>query len=847
MIRPRLSIPLLVLSVLLSLPAAAAGQPGSLEAELLKNLEWRLLGPATMGGRASDVEGVPGDPRIVYAAASSGGVWKSGDGGITWEPIFDDQPISSIGDIALDPTNSEVVYVGTGEANLRNSVSFGNGVYKSTDGGRTWRHLGLEDTRHISRIVVNPLNPEMVYVGAQGHAFGPNAQRGVFMSANGGDTWQKVCYVDDRHGVSDLDIDPHNPNILYAGFWHFHRRPWTFTSGSEGGGVYRSVDGGRTWSKLENDLPRLVGRIGVRVAPSNPDVVYVIAESNEGTLFRSDDGGESFEVVSRDNGVVGRGFYFAQVRVDPTDENRVYAVAGALQVSDDGGRTFRRLAGSMHSDQHALWIAPDDPNRMWQGNDGGIGVTYNRGDSWEYVDVLPISQYYAIFADNREPFYYTGGGMQDNATWYGPSRNGEPFGILNDDWREVSNGDGFQAVVHPDDHELFLSEWQGGRLVRTDNRTREQQLVTPYPLGSGGSAGEQDFRFNWNAPVVASPHDPETVYFAGNVVFRTEDFGTTWEQISPDLTTNDPDKQLSAGGPIRYENTTAEYHCTIISLAESPARSGVMWAGTDDGYLQLTQDGGNTWTNVIERVRGVPPNSPVSHVEPSRAAEGACYIAFDRHMLDDLRPYVFRTTNFGRSWDDISGDLPEQAYVWVVREDPRNPNLVYAGTELGLYVPTVAVHDLIIHPRDNDLIVGTHGRGLWIFDDATVIQEINSEALARPVHLFDMRQAVRFAVKPTRYGIGDKQFLGTNPPYGALITYYLADAPQEETAIRLEILDGSGEVVRTIRDFPKDTGVNRTAWDLRVAGPRPRRTAGGHFVSVARPARRCHPALIGCG
>lgn len=828
--------------LLWSRPAAAVPQEQEIDTGMLQHLEWRCIGPATMGGRATDVEGVPGDPRVVYAAAASGGVWKTEDGGITWKPIFDDQPVASIGDIALEPGNSEVVYVGTGEANLRNTVSFGNGVYKSTDGGSTWRHLGLDDTRHIPRIVINPHNPAIVYVGAQGHAFGPNSERGVFMSTDGGENWEKVCYIDDRHGVSDLDINQQNPNILYAGFWHFERKPWTFTSGSEGGGVYKSVDGGRSWKKLEKGLPDLVGRIGVRVAPSNPRVVYVIAESNEGTVFRSDDFGETFEVVSREISLAGRGFYFAAIRVDPTDENRLYALAGTLYVSDDGGRNFRRISSTMHSDHHALWIAPDDPNRMWQGQDGGIGVSYNRGESWEYVDVLPFGQYYAVFADNRQPFYYTGGGLQDNATWYGPSRIGEPYGILNDDWREISNGDGFQSVVHPDDPELFLSEWQGGRLVRTDNRTREQQFITPYPPGSGGApASEHKYRFNWNAPVAASPHDPLTVYFAGNVVFKSEDFGTTWQIISPDLTTNDPEKQKSAGGPIWWENTTAEYHCTIISLAESPAQPGLLWAGTDDGNLQLSRDGGTTWDNVIGRVRGMAPNSPVSHVEPSRTAPGTCYISFDRHMLDDCRPYIFSTSNFGRSWRDISGDLPGQAYVWVVREDPRNPNLIYAGTELGLYgtfdsgghwfklhlknFPTVAVHDMIVHPRDNDLIVGTHGRGLWIFDDATPLQNLGPATLYGPAYLFDVRRAIRFAIKETRYGIGDKQFLGTNPPYGAIVTYYLAEEPAEDAGVKLEVMDETGQVIRTLGDVPQEAGLNRTAWDLRMSGPRPRGAA----------------------
>jgi len=545
------------------------------------------------------------------------------------------------------------------------------------------------------------------------------------MSIDSGKSWEKVLYLDDKHGVSDLEIDPGNPNILYAALWHFRRKPWTFTSGSEKGGVFKSVDGGRTWKKLEKGLPKLMGRIGVKVAPSNPQVVYVIPESKEGTLYRSDDRGESFNLVSKDIRLISRGFYYADIRVDPKDENRVYALGIWLYLSIDGGKTFTQISRGLHSDYHCIWIDPQDPNRIWQATDGGAGVSYNRGKSWEYIDILPFAQFYQIYADNREPFYYVGGGLQDNSSWYGPSRNREPFGILNDDWRQLSGGDGFFVVVHPDNPELFLSESQGGRLMRTDMRTREQQFPGPYPLNPfGGSAGEQKYRFNWNAPIVASPHDPNTVYFGGNVVFKSQDFGKNWKVVSPDLTTDDPEKQKSAGGPVWEENTTSEYYCTIISLAESPVQPGVFWAGTDDGNIQLTTDSGANWKNLIDNIRGIKPNSPVSHIEPSRTGEGTCYVAFDRHMFDDFSPYVFKTTDFGKAWKNISGNLPDKAYVWVVREDPRNPNVIYAGTELGLYVsydsgkkwirlslknlPTVAVHDILVHPRDNDLILGTH-------------------------------------------------------------------------------------------------------------------------------------------
>lgn len=818
-----------------------------LDAKLFDNLEWRSIGPCNMGGRTADVEGVPGNPNIVYVASASGGLWKTTNGGVTWAPIFERQGTISIGDIALAPNNPDVIWVGTGEANTRNSVSFGDGVYKSNDGGKTWLDLGLKETERISRIVINPVNPDTVFVGALGHAFGPNEERGLFMTTDGGKTWQKTLYIDAHHGVADLDIDPSNPNILYAAMWKFERKPWTHTSGSEKGGVFKSIDGGRTWTRLSEGLPKLVGRIGVKVAPSNPHVVYVIVESKEGTLYRSDDRGETFKQVSKEPRIVSRGFYYTDLRVDPVNDNRVYAVASTLYVSIDGGRSFRSITGRTHIDYHALWIDPKNPSRLWQGQDGGIAVSYDQGETWEYVNNVPLGQFYQIYADNRMPFYWVSGGLQDNGGWTGPSRTREPAGILNDDWRMVNFGDGFHVLNHPDDPDLYLSESQGGNIVRTDFRTREQQSVSPQPRGSGGGpASEVKFRFNWNSPITLSPHDKNTVFFGGNVVFKSTDFGNTWSEISPDLTTDDPEKQKEAGGPIAFENSTAEYHCTIISLAESPAKQGTIWAGTDDGNLQITTDGGRNWNNVIRNVSNLKANSPVSHVEPSRTAAEAAYVAFDRHMLDDFRPYVFKTTDSGRSWRYISGDLPAKAYVHVVREDPRNPGLIYAGTELGLFVsytggsrwtrlglknlPHVSVHDILVHPRENDLILATHGRGIWILDDATPVQQLSRSVVESQVHLFDVRPSVRFTTRFTRYGLGDKVFAGPNPPYGAVITYYLKDKPDEKTTVKAQILDQSGRVVRELDKIPKDRGVNRTAWDLRYDGPRLRRPPGEEEV-----------------
>jgi photosystem II stability/assembly factor-like uncharacterized protein len=799
-----------------------------------------------MGGRTADVEGVAGDPNVVYVGTASGGIFKTTNGGTTWTPIFERQGTISIGDLAVDPNNPDVIWAGTGESNTRNSVSFGDGIYKSNDGGKTWQHLGLRNSDRISRIIINPHDTDTAYVGALGRIFGPGDERGVYMTTDGGKTWQKTLYIDSKHGVSDLDIDPSNPNILYAAMWHFERKPWTHRSGGEQGGVFKSIDGGRTWTKLTKGLPGLMGRIGVKVAPSNPNVVYVIVESKEGTLYRSDDRGESFRQVSKQANIVSRGFYYTDMRVDPTNENKVYAVASTLFVSIDGGRTFRSITGRTHIDYHALWIDPKDPRRLWQGQDGGIAVSYDGGERWEVVNNIPLGQFYQIHADNRLPFYWVSGGLQDNGSWTGPSRTREPAGILNDDWRMISFGDGFYMLNHADDPDLYLSESQGGNVVRTNFLTREQQLVTPQP-GGGGPASNVKYRFNWNSPLVASPHDKNTVYLAGNLLFKSTDFGKTWAAISGDLTTNDPEKQKDAGGPIAFENSTAEYHCTIISIAESPVQAGLIWVGTDDGNLQITTDAGKSWTNLIKNVPGVPANSPVSHVEPSRAGANVAYISFDRHMFDDFRPHVFKTADSGRTWKNITGNLPEKAYVHVVREDPKNPLLLYAGTELGLFasytggdswislglknLPHVAVHDLVLHPRENDLILATHGRSVWIFDDAAPLQQMSGQILSSDAYLFDIRPALRLTTRFTRYGIGDKAFAGPNPPYGALINYYLKEKPGEKTALKLQVIDGSGKVIREILNAPKEQGLNRVAWDLRSEGARQRRPPSEEFIS----------------
>ncbi|MEP7345320.1 MAG: glycosyl hydrolase, partial [Gemmatimonadaceae bacterium] len=579
-------------------PSPAAASAPALAESLFANLSYRNIGPANMSGRMADVEGVPGDPSILYAGSASGGVWKSTNAGQTWSPIFDKQPIMSIGDMAIEPGNPEVVYVGTGEGNVRNSVSFGTGVYKTTDGGKTWKHLGLADTRHISRIVISPKDPRRVYVAAIGHAFGPNEERGVFMSEDAGDTWKKVLYTDNVHGVSDLDIDPQNPNILYAGLWYFDRKQWTHRSGDEHGGVYRSTDGGKTWTKLTKGLPKLMGRIGVKVAPSSPNVVYVVAETREGYVFRSDDHGDSWQKVSDNAHTLGRGFYYADLRVDPVNENRVYTLGMSFSLSIDGGKTFTPMPGNFHGDHQTMWIDPANPRRMLMGDDGGLDVTYDQGKTWEWFGNIPVGQFYQLSYDMREPFYNVAGGLQDNGVWTGPVRT-RGASIWSSDWRFIQNGDGYYAVSHPDDPDWFLSDYQAGGIQATNLRTYEQREASPQVKRMDGyPADSNSVRFNWNAPIVQSPHDKRIVYFAGNIVYRSADWGRTWNAISPDLSKNDKSRQGDAGGPVLKENTVAEYYGTVYSLAESPVQKGVIWAGTDDGNLQVTQDDGKTWTNV---------------------------------------------------------------------------------------------------------------------------------------------------------------------------------------------------------------------------------------------------------
>lgn len=855
--RHALTLAVAAFSTALPLPAqrapAATSARSVVDTTALARLTFRSIGPANMMGRSTDVEGVPGDPNIVYIGTAAGGVWKTTNGGTTWSPLFDKLPTLSIGDFALEPGNPDVIYVGTGEANMRNSVSFGRGMYKSTDGGATWRFLGLGDTRHIARVMVSPSDSRTVFVCAVGHMGGPNAERGVFVSRDAGSTWTKALYLDDKHGCADLDIDPKNPNIVYAAMWLFDRKQWTFTSGSEQGGIFKSVDGGVTWKKLGGGLPRLTGRIGVKVAPSSPNIVYAIIESPDGYVYRSDNHGETWRKTSDDASTICRGYYYSDLRVDPRNPDRMYSIACRLSVSIDGGRSFRTIGNSVHGDHHGLWIDPTDPARIWDVNDGGIAESRDHGATWRFPNYFPLSQFYQLHADNREPFYFLGGGLQDNGNWIGPSRTRDPLGILVDDWQLVSYGDGYYQTSHPDDPDYLITDSQGGMIWRTQMKTREQEDISPQPKrNDGGPVNELTYRFNWNAPIVASPHDGKVIYFGSQVIFRSKDFGATWSPISPDLSKNDTTRHGWAGGPAMLEATTAEYYNTVYSIAESPVQKGLIWAGMDDGNLQLTRDDGASWTRVDRNVPGVGPEAVVSHVEPSRTAACTAYATFERKFMDDLKPYVFKTTDCGATWTSVAGNLPDGAYLQVLREDPKNPQVLYAGTETGLYVsvtggndwfrlggnlPAIPVHEIIVHGRENDLIVATHARGIWILDDASAIQEL-AAAAAKPAHLFSMRTATRFATKQGKGSLGNALFMGPNPSYGAIIRYHLRARPAATTPVKVEILDGESKLIRTLTRPSREAGINTTTWDLAYEGARPRRaTTGGADGEEAMVAR----------
>lgn len=805
--------------------------------EMLKGLEWRSIGPAHFGGRVTDVAGVPGDPKTLYVAHASAGLFKSTNGGTTFTSIFNDGSTLSVGAIALSPQDPNVIYIGTGEGDPRNSTSFGDGIYKSEDGGKRWAHLGLDESERFSTIVVHPQDPDIVMAGAMGHEWGPNEERGVYRSSDGGKTWTRVLHVNDTTGASDLCLDPGNPDIVYAGMYDYLRQPWHFRSGGSGSGLYRSSDGGRTWTRLtdpvlRNGLPGtgLLGRIGVSVSRSNPNVVYTIIESQEeGELWRSEDRGMTWKMVNADPRINNRPFYYSDIRADPEDENRVYSLAGDLWVSVDGGRTFSRSGSYMSrfGDNHALWIDPADAQRLLLGNDGGFYISNDRGEHWHFLNNMPMAQAYHVGVDMDDP-YHVLGGFQDHEIWRGPNEKWNQVGVRGGDWRRLRYmADGMYTVPDPRDSNIVYYNGHFGDITRVDLRTGEERYIQPYPVGPTGTGAHAElYRFNWNSPIHMSPTNPDVIYYGGNVLFKTTDGGDSWEIISPDLTTNDPQKMKLSGGPITLDNTRAEYHCTILAIAESPVDPEVIWVGTDDGNIQITRDGGVTWTNVSDRIQGFPPESWVSAIKASYKEAGTAYVAVDQHRMDDFAPYAFMTTDFGATWIDISGGL--RGYVHIALEDPHTPNLLYAGTELGIFasfnhgrtwtdlrlgLPPLSVRDMVVHPRDNDLVIATHARGFYILDDVTPLQNL-AGGIPEDMALFPPRRATRYTPASDTSTIGDNVFAARNKPYGAVLSYYLAETLPQEKSIELEILNADGQVIQSL-EGPGEKGVNRIVWNLR--------------------------------
>jgi len=817
-------------------------QDVTLDSDTISGLPIRAIGPAAMGGRIADIAAVREGQRLtIYVGSASGGVWKSVDGGTTFKPTFDKQPVMSIGSIAIDPQNSKTVWVGTGESWVRNSVSVGTGVYRSRDGGENWEAMGLQDSEHVSRILVNPKESNTVYACALGHLWNANAERGVFKTTDGGKNWNKILFRNDSTGCAEMAMDPQDPAVLYAAMWDVRREPHNFRSGGPGSGLFKSTDSGATWHELRKGLPEGdLGRIGIGIATSKRERVYAVVEAkNHTALFRSDDAGESWTEMNSSFNVSGRPFYFARLAVDPKNADRVYKPGFFLTVSEDGGKSFSAAfstsegtsGGGVHSDMHALWINPENPDQMLVGTDGGVYQSFDGANHWRFMANLPVSQFYHVSADMADP-YNVYGGLQDNGTWMGPSRAVD--GIGNRHWRVIGMGDGFWAFSDPADPDYAFVEYQGAMISRFRKSTGEAKDIKPLPR-----PGEPDFRFNWNAPIHMSPNQPGTVYLGGQFLFRSRDHGESWDRISPDLTTNDPARQhQETSGGLTIDNSDAEKYETIYTIAESPKDANVIWVGTDDGNVQITRDGGKHWNNVVKNISGLPANTWVSTIEASHFEPGVAYATFDGHALGDMKTYVYRTADYGKTWTSLT--TPElNGYAHVVREDLVNKSLLFVGTEFGLFLsidggthwaqfkgslPNVAVRDLAIHPRESDLLVATHGRGIYILDDLTPIRALTPEILAKDVAMLPSRASVLALAASEQRFDGGAEFEGRTLPESASIVYY-----QKKRHIlgdlKLEIFDDKGTLLTSLQG-DKRRGLNRVQWPERAKAPKMPPAAG---------------------
>ena len=823
----------------------------SLDSTFFLGIKPRSIGPAGMSGRVAAIESVPQNPDIIYVGAATGGVWKSVNRGTTWQPVFDTQNTSSIGAIACFAGNPNTVWVGTGEGNVRNSAGVGRGIFKSLDGGKTWKNIGLEKTERIHRVILHPTNPDVAWVAAMGTTWGENAERGVFKTTDGGKTWRKTLFVDNKTGCAELAQDPYNPNRLIAGMWEHRRHPWFFTSGGTGSGMYTSSDGGETWTRLTNKdgMPEgTMGRVGISFAKSTPGVVYALVEAKESALLRSDDGGEKWRTVNSRFDINPRPFYFCDIRVHPQNENTIYRLQVTMDVSTDGGKSFSPLYPytTIHPDHHELWIHPNG-KYMIVGNDGGIGISEDNGKNWRFVDNLPLGQFYHVALDNDYPFNVYGG-LQDNGSWRGPSNSLHFDGIYNYDWITVGFGDGFATIPDPENNEYCYAMSQGGALLYGHIKTGVRKSIRPTESRPGEP--EVKHRYNWNAAIALDPFNSKTIYYGSQFVHKSVNKGDSWQIISPDLTTNDPAKQKSnESGGITRDVTAAENHCTILSIAPSPLKEGVLWVSTDDGNVQLTQDGGKTWSRVSASLTDgaksrVPAGIWSPHVEASKHDAATAFVVFDDHRRSNWETYVFVTRDFGKTWQSLA--TPEiDGFCHVIRQDIIEPNLLFVGTEFGLYVslnagknwqkwtsgfPTVPVTDMAIHQRDHDLVIATHGRGMYVLDDIRPLRELakkgSSTLASKPLHLFEISRAVaaNYELYAGAYiGTGSAMFKGEQRQYGALISYILNPADsilaKNETPkaqkISIEILNSTdSSVVRTIKGTMKK-GINRVAFDLR--------------------------------
>lgn len=832
---------LVICALAANLPAAAQ----TLSKDSLAGMKWRLIGPFR-GGRVEAVTGVTGNPSVFYFGAVAGGVWKTTDAGLSWKPLFQHQAVSSIGAIAVDPQDPNVIYVGTGEPCLRGDISYGDGMYKSVDGGTTWTHIGLNDTRHIAKILIDAHDPNIIFVAAIGHAFGPNEERGVFRSTDAGKTWQRVLYKDDKTGAVDLTFASQNSHVLYAAMYQELRTPWSFTSGGPGSGIYKSIDGGTTWKQLEgHGLPSgVLGRIGIAVG-ADGERVYALIEAEKGGLYRSDNGGAMWHFVTGDHRYTQRAWYFMHIFADPKNTDTLYILNTGMYRSTDGGQTFKTL-NAPHGDRHDLWIDPENTTRMIESDDGGATVSEDGGQTWTTEGNQPTAEFYHVATDQRFN-YYVYGAQQDNSTVAIASRT-DSGAITDRDWYDVGGGESGFVVPDPKNPNIVYAGSYDGLITRYNKANGQEEDITAWPLNPmGWGAATLKYRFQWTAPIAMSPFDSNTIYHGAQVLFKSTDQGQNWTVISPDLTRNDKSKQGSAGGPLTQDNTSVEYYDTIFAVAESPLTRGLIWVGSDDGLVHVTRDGGKAWSDVTPK--NLSGWSRIDIIEPSPHAAGTAYLAADRSRWDDFRPYLYKTSDYGKTWTKITSGLPENIFTHAIREDTERKGLLFAGTETGIYVsfndgaqwqslqlnlPTVPVHDMTIH--GNDLIVATHGRAFWSLDGISPLRQMNSEDATADTYLFKPETACRF--RGGRFRIPGGFAAGENPPSGAVIDYSLKSAPKDP--IKLEILDAKGKVIRKYASksekseaappevsffgggraaLPAKAGLNRFEWDLRYEPP----------------------------